>query len=305
MNKTRVGKWVLIIAVVLIVLILAISTEREKPLPQQPEFIQLGASTIYFPLLIRECGGIVDPRLGLAWGWRSQDVLADTKLCLSNGALSHNWDSDGGYFGGRRLVDLPTLWGPTHFSWWKTDTDPQSSGIHLGPNECDRPDQCNTPVDGVARLMVDANAYCPKCRWISPSYSMAAQCEQLPEFFRLYQEYGGNIDAFIGIGIHIYPGPRGVDVNAIFERCRNILPEFTKELPFWVTEFGIISCDSTPDSVISNTLSNLIRDMAARKDVASYMIYSPYHRRTSACDFTPLFDWDTKKLTAAGRVLAR
>lgn len=289
-----------VLTLMFLLLVLLVSCAEPEPVPELAEDHE-----IYMPIVMGRPCAVLDHKRGLAWGGRSRDPLADAQLCLVEGAFSYNWDFRGGHFGARNLVDLPMLWGAAQYDPWSENTPPNSTGINLGPNECDRPDQCNLPVEDVARLMIRANAHCPNCQWVSPSYSMATRCEKLPEFFDLYEKGGGDIDAFIGIGLHIYVPPYGTDVESILARCRQILPPFTRSLPFWITELGITSCDSTPDVIVEATFSRLLDYARSNPEIAHYMVFSPYWLRTKVCDFMPLFDWDDGSLTAAGRVMAK
>jgi hypothetical protein len=293
------------IILVLILIILARGRDRERVAPIVRQLETMDMLTSYQPLVLHECGRLSAKR-GLAWGGRGRDPLADRRLCLQDGAYSTSWDAIGGYFGARNLRDLPMLWGGgTTMQLWKDRTDRGYSDIMLGPNECDRPDQCDLPINEVALLMVQAMAWCPECQWITPSWSMATQCEALPTFLQYLKVYGGDPARFVGIGLHVYSWHWGLNVQAVFDRCKAIIPAEWQHLPLWVTEAGVQACDNTYPERVEKAMTDLLAALEGQSDVVQYMIYSPYHRREKFCDFVPLFDWDTHEITPAGWVVAR
>jgi hypothetical protein len=299
----------LAVAIVLVVAVLVLGRRNTD----MPEVSLVRAPLVpqsFQPLILNTCETVSSKR-GLAWGGRSIDPLADQRLCLRSGALSTSWDAIGGIFGARNLIDLPMLWGrhwtdgTSALQHWEDNTPRNYKGIVLGPNECDRPDQCNLPVNEVALLMVEAMAWCPNCRWITPSWSMARQCEELPAFVQYLKIYGVDLSRFIGIGLHVYSWHWGLNVDAIFDRCDDIMPDEFAELSYWVTEAGVLACDNTYPEMIESAVSDLLTALNERGDVTRYMVYSPYHQRTKFCDFVPFFDWNTHETTPVGWVMAR
>ena len=312
-------KRVLIILSVAIIIILVLSLSYDKddtPQPQATRGPDIVLPRVYVPLAINSCSYSLS-KLGLAWGGRQYDVNADGRLCIRDGSYVSLWGPHTGTVGYRNLNIVPMLWGRTNsagniFEQWKLLTPITYAGWMNGPNECDRQDQCNLTIRQLAQLMLEASLHCPDCKWVTPSWSMAARCELLPSFIQEFKRIGGDVKIFKAIGLHLYVtiGATGLKAppdttDQMIDRCLHVMPTELVGLPVWVTEVGMYTCGQAPEHIIYDEFSIMLNDLEARPEVARYFVYSPYHLRSNSCDFMGLFDVNTDELTPAGLVIMR